>query len=535
MLKPTDQQIAIMDTAKSGANMVIEAGAGCGKTSTLQMIASHTGAQGLFVAFNRAVADDAQKKLQGTRTQARNTHRLAYAWAAGHPTASVVIKKLNSTSRANSSMIASRMNVGKLRLKKDFSLTGAAQVALARETLENFMRSGDEKITSRHFHSTVALEKNSQEYKDLRHKIVALAQRMWEDALNPESSIVKVTHDVYLKLWSMERPRLPYDLIMLDEAQDTNPAVKVVLDAQDHAQRIVVGDSAQQLFRWTGAVNIMGEFEGERRDLTKSWRFGRAIEDAANFYLDRLGARIRLQGNYDIPSRIASSEDFDSDASTAILTRTNASAIARVTELINAGQGVYLVGGTKSQQSLIRAIDQLRQGRTSSHPELLGFPDYKALTEYVDESSEGRDLGLLVKMIEDYGAESLLNTLDHCAEREAPDVTTISTVHKVKGREWDQVVLAEDFVPANSKTGDSDESLMVKYVAVTRAKKLLDPGPLKKELSTSPAPAPQPKKPESVSVSLPEDISQRLRSATGADLDVAIRIASDFFLKATNH
>lgn len=61
---------------------------------------------------------------------------------------------------------------------------------------------------------------------------------------------------------------------------------------------------------------------------------------------------------------------------------------------------------------------------------------------------------------------------------------TISTAHKSKGLEWDRVRISDDFSKPeiDENTGEevfpSDEELMLSYVAVTRAKKELDPGGL---------------------------------------------------------
>jgi len=57
---PTPEQQAIGAAFGTGENLVIEAGAGAGKTSTLKMIAQQAGRKrGLYLAFNRSIVDDA--------------------------------------------------------------------------------------------------------------------------------------------------------------------------------------------------------------------------------------------------------------------------------------------------------------------------------------------------------------------------------------------------------------------------------------------------------------------------------------------
>lgn len=54
------------------------------------------------------------------------------------------------------------------------------------------------------------------------------------------------THNCYLKLWAMSDPVLPYDYVLFDEAQDANPVILRVIQAQaSHAQLIAVGDPCQ--------------------------------------------------------------------------------------------------------------------------------------------------------------------------------------------------------------------------------------------------------------------------------------------------
>jgi superfamily I DNA/RNA helicase len=56
--------------------------------------------------------------------------------------------------------------------------------------------------------------------------------------------------------------------------------------------------------------------------------------------------------------------------------------------------------------------------------------------------------------------------------------TTISTAHKAKGREWDSVQIAGDFPEPSGRDDIPRADAMLAYVAVTRARKHLDPAGL---------------------------------------------------------
>ena len=79
--------------------------------------------------------------------------------------------------------------------------------------------------------------------------------------------------------------------------------------------------------------------------------------------------------------------------------------------------------------------------------------------------------------------EAKLTTAREAANGPSPDVT-ISTAHKAKGLEWDNVRIGDDFrgpqidKDTGEKTMPAPEELRLAYVAVTRAQKDLDPGSL---------------------------------------------------------
>ncbi|MFF2510189.1 UvrD-helicase domain-containing protein [Streptomyces sp. NPDC058086] len=80
-----------------------------------------------------------------------------------------------------------------------------------------------------------------------------------------------------MKVWQLTDPRIDTGYILLDEAQDTSPAVEYVLNLQrDHAQLVLVGGSAQQIYGWRGARDTMSDCDGAHLTLTQSFRFGPA-------------------------------------------------------------------------------------------------------------------------------------------------------------------------------------------------------------------------------------------------------------------
>jgi hypothetical protein len=146
--------------------------------------------------------------------------------------------------------------------------------------------------------------------------------------------------------------------------------------------------------------------------------------------------------------------------------------------VMTSGQRVALAGGGEGLRALALAARDLKEGRRTTHPELLLFPAWGDLLDYAAHDPAGRDLQPLVDLVDKHGTDAILNAVDGLAPEQHAEVT-VSTAHKAKGREWDCVRIADDFTPPrNSDQKDDngcalprpiDESeARLAYVAVTR-------------------------------------------------------------------
>lgn len=223
-------------------------------------------------------------------------------------------------------------------------------------------------------------------------------------------------------------------------------------------------------------MNALAGFDADdRRCLTQSFRFGPAIADRANEILAELDAPLRLTGLDSIPSQIGKiSGDPD-----ALLCRSNAGAVAAVLDAQRRSVRAHLVGGGNEVLSFAKAAQDLMDGGRSYHPELACFDSWGEVKDYVSQDAQGGELRLLVSLVEEFGVPTIRRALEHMPREDASDLV-VSTAHKAKGREWDRVKIAADFVTPKMKAleelgGETDASEMrLRYVAVTRAKLLLD-------------------------------------------------------------
>src|SRR3954469_14707294 len=164
-------------------------------------------------------------------------------------------------------------------------------VSLGVQTVTELCHSDDEKISGKHVPFIEGADMSV-----VRREVLPVAREIWEDLQKPDG-FAEFSHDHYMKLWALGDPKIDADWAAVDEAQDTNACLAGVIRKQDHLQRVFVGDSNQRLYAWRGTIDIMKEFpDAETRYLTQSWRFGPAVAEEANRWLEYLDAPLRLRG-----------------------------------------------------------------------------------------------------------------------------------------------------------------------------------------------------------------------------------------------
>jgi hypothetical protein len=481
---PTPEQQAIIDAYLARQNLVIEAGAGTGKTSTLRMLAGAApGRRGIYVAYNRAIADDAKRSFPPGVTCA-TAHSLAFR-AVGRPFA----HRLRAP-RMPARQIAKALGITQpMRIDAGRILAPQQTARVVMDTVTRFCHSAADQISPRHVPKLPGLD-DPAAIAALRQVVVPLAHRAWAD-LSRRDGQLRFTHDHYLKIWQLSGPRFPADYVLLDEAQDANPVVQDVVERQHHAQRILVGDRCQAIYGWRGAVDAMATFAADARlALSQSFRFGPPIATEANKWLQVLQAPLRLRGSEQVASKVAPLGRAD-----AVLCRTNAEAVSQLMAAAEAGQRAALVGGGSDIRRLAEAATTLKAGLGTDHPELFAFRTWGEVQEYVAQDASGSDLKVFVQLIDSYGPDMVIDTMDRLVpERDAEVV--VSTAHKAKGREWPRVRIADDFrEPKGEDTPIPRAEAMLAYVAVTRARQQLDPDGLAwidRWLATRPEPACEP-------------------------------------------
>lgn len=461
---PTEEQQVALSKFQSGRNLKVSAFAGTGKTTTLSLLANSRRAKGAYLAFNRSIADESREKFP-REVDCRTTHSLAWrAIKSSHRFSSGKMKdSLYPKQLSDELQLADRVFGGKMRLD------GTQQASLVLRTIKCFCESADDTLEKHHIPRMGRLLGTADaDRRELDDWVLEAAKSVWARKTCDRDDI-PLGHDGYLKLWALGHPRLGYEFIMLDEAQDTNAVVLGVL-AEQKAQIVYVGDKHQQIYEWRGAVNAMEKLtECDESFLTQSFRFGSPIASAATSVLRTLGEQKDLRGN---PKR--QSEVLFGGKARTILARTNSTVISEVLESLNANETPCVIGGTRELEQLVKDVFSLKEGKPGKRPELFGFRDWSEVIAF-SQTDEGAELRMFVQLVLQHGEKALYKAVKSAVENESRADVVISTTHKAKGREWESVRIATDF--ASSATQDdqpvAEEEVRLFYVAMTRAKNRL--------------------------------------------------------------
>jgi hypothetical protein len=463
-MNPTKEQQRATDLFATGLSLKINAFAGAGKTATLALLAHSTRKQGYYLAFNSALAKEARSKFP-CWVQCKTTHALAY-----HATPEAYRRNNEKMfGSINGNRVARIFDLETLQVSKGLRLSARLRGALILEAVRKFQQSDDQDINQHHVPDWGKLQFSSDnERESIRQDVIRYAQKLWKRMLDPNDSNVPLGHDGYLKLWAMRNPVIPGDYILMDEAQDTNPVMLGVLLKQT-SQLVYVGDRHQQIYEWRGAVNAMENVDTEfESPLTQSFRFGDAIAEAASKLLAALGEKKFITGNPAVNSQLGC------DNPNVILCRTNSGVIDYTIRALDAGEKVHVVGGTGDILRLLNGVTRLKAGKKDDHPEFFGFSNWAEVVDF-SKSDEGTGLRTFVRLVDDYGEHFLIDSLTRMNSSEKDASLILSTVHKAKGRQWNNVLVNDDFtIISKSKNGKQEfnmAELRLLYVAMTRARR----------------------------------------------------------------
>ncbi|MBU2788617.1 UvrD-helicase domain-containing protein [Acidithiobacillus sp. VAN18-1] len=507
-MQPNAEQRDILDAIAEGhQHVAIRALAGTGKSTTVAFAAQQVlaGKSTQYLVFNKKNADEAKVKLPGMKVN--TAHSLA--WNGAHPDGGK-ISAIYETRRVDK-LYGSLKNwrdprfLQYLQNLKDLRLNRTTGIFLLQDIINGFCQSADTQVSGIHISDSV-LQKiqikmarlgNEDSMKEAMMEVVGMGDHLFSMMLDKRSD-APVTHDGYLKIWSVGNPRIPVDHILFDEAQDASMPMLQGILKQNDAQLVFIGDTNQSIYGWRGAVDAMLELKNRFSDtkimpLQSSYRFGQGVADAGNVFLTMLyeleniptefRAFLRGVGNYD--SRIGDGSRYpDGRRPTAVLFRGNAALLQAAIEGIDRGDKVFMAGD--QAQEIAQFLDgcgKLFHNQFTPHPELRYFDDFSELKAFT-ETREGQGLKFLVNMvIQRRGCMDREIALLRNASNQHNADYVLSTMHRSKGLEFAHVVIHPSALKALENAKDdgekirfsdvAPEDLRLLYVAATRAHETL--------------------------------------------------------------
>lgn len=469
---PTQEQLAIVKAFKNTRVLKVNAVAGSGKTSTLELLADEYKQPSLLLAFNKAIADEASRRFP-PHVSCRTMNSVAYAEFG-----KALQHKLNFNKNPKLNTMRSIKNTVEWFGLKDYenatpSISPRVIAGLAREAVDRFCYSSRPSIGEHdlHYKDFKDLEKtHSFDKQHLGRIVINLAKLIWKERINPLSNS-SCTHDTYVKLWSLSNPKLNYDILYIDESQDINPCVLQVLEQQT-CKVLYVGDQYQSIYGFRGAINAMKNIIAPTMHLSQSWRYGEVVANVAQCILHK--DNVQVKGNPSISSELSI---IDVNQEHTVIFRTNAGLLNYAEELMDKGVVISIEIDVKNFIRQVSSIIELRKGGKPFHDNIARFGSFGELLEYSKESVEIQRMISIAMRVD---AIEFLEKLEANNQSTNP-TATLTTAHKSKGLEFDNVVIADDF-----KFGEKDlldmpeQEINLLYVACTRAKKKLQlPNPLK--------------------------------------------------------
>lgn len=468
----TDEQASIVEC--NADSLRVNAFAGTGKTTTLVEYAlARPNERFLYLAFNKAIQLEGASRFP-SNVKCVTSHGLAFPRFGSR-----YADKLVGSVKINQVMAAF-----KLPYPEEFQYY-FCDVCL--KTLNRYLASSAPEISPEMTHGLIVSGTGVNE-----GDVVEWTKKLWAMMCDTSDERIGMVHDGYLKLYALSEPRLTHDTILFDEAQDANPVTSAIVEAQE-ARKVLVGDSHQAIYGFRMAYDAMRKFHADKTlYLTKSFRFGQNIADVANLLLSTFkGERKEIVGAAKYLGVVGAMNPREPHT---VISRTNSMLFDEAVMALRARRRTHFVGGFNNYRfSDVHDAYKLKVGRGSEikNPYLRSFKSFDRLESFA-LAVDDKELKSIIRVVDKYGHDIPRYTRQieaNATQNPSEAAVTLTTAHKSKGLEWDQVRLTDDYgdlVDPKDKDGRPravrDEDVNILYVAATRAMKALQPNPELKEL-----------------------------------------------------
>lgn len=471
----TDEQKAIVaHELKPNEATLVQGYAGCSKTTTLfEMCKSRWNVRILYVAFNRSL-------MEATRSKFRD-----YPHVRVETFHSYALRELQTACPETDFEVLETITV--YEVMEALRTEDYEHAAAGLRVLERFYASTDSDLDD--------VKHASHLGRGLSPVLATrIARAVWTRTLQGS---FPYSHDAYLKRFALMRPHVPYDVILVDEAQDITPLQMELVRTQTHAAHVFVGDEHQTLYGFRFVCNPFAEIPASgcpyrSFTLSKSFRFGKDVSGLSSQFLTwfKCDAGLRIESHetqgctdvYHPPER-----DEDVPKGAVYLYRSNRELVRGLFAMSEYDhvRTVAVLGNSFVPTDELRALDELdafSRGE-KTHEVRPGLRRCRTLDELASFYASVRDFKAKARidLYREFGGETLRCTWERVQDKyvETPDEADriVGTVHQAKGLEFDVVRLGPNFPSLQrlsqvspSRKASTNEVLNIVYVAMTRAK-----------------------------------------------------------------
>lgn len=478
-MKASIYQEAIYDYVKNGTgSMAIKAVAGAGKTTTCVESAKLLPKKSkiLFLAFNRLIAEDLQKKVP-KNTKATTIHSYGY----------YALKRLDPNMTMNEHKVYQAI--------EDYYNKRGLDRLIEPDEISSFFRNAEKIIN--YMRLTLSCQK-----EDCEEIVNSLY-------LNIESNQIDYIYDIFKNVVADKKQYdftdmifIPatnkidvpkFDVIFVDEFQDVSKAqyefIKKLLKRK--GRLFIVGDPNQSIYGYLGSdvglfQEVVVDFEGKELPLSISYRCGKSIVDKAKTLVSD------IQHAEDAPDGVIVKQGSFANIQEKdmVLCRINAPLVSACLKLWVENKRAYVKGkdvgaaliafvSPLKKFDIPTALEKIEKKRQKVEEKLRRkFPyyDLDKIPDYVAFLDKKKAVEFLA------GNSQSVEEIIEKAKKMFSDVThenavTLSSVHKAKGLESDRVFILEPQLlpwPNVKNEEQTQQEKNVEYVAITRAKTHLE-------------------------------------------------------------
>jgi len=279
-----------------------------------------------------------------------------------------------------------------------------------------------------------------------------------------------------------------FDVLFVDEAQDFNEMQReLIVRCTTNGRCIIVGDKNQAIYGFRGADSNSMAIFSERLEkmgktvkyfpMTLTWRCPKSVVAEANRYVKDFNCLDTAEDG-----KVYVNSHFNPQKNDIVLCRYNAPLVSAFYELLTQGKSAYVLG-RDMHKGLVNAVKKITKHENMLTSEFIELLEIDFETQYnrlltAKKQNQANSLDDKVKCIRIFASRAdtvggIIQEIERVFKKNTKGDIMLSTVHKAKGLEADNVyILATERMP-HPKATNMQEERNICYVAITRAKKNL--------------------------------------------------------------